>query len=149
MGWSPVVGGWWTAWNKCWGAKFITIIPNPATRENGCLQVLRGSHHLGRVDHGKVGDQTGADPERVAEAVKRLELVYCVTQPGAGVFFHCNLLHRSDQNTCPHPRWSYICGYNAARNNPYKESKHPCYHPLAKVPDESLKDWGNRQLAPS
>ena len=35
------------------------IAVDRATRRNGCLQVLKGSHHLGRIDHGKIGDQTG------------------------------------------------------------------------------------------
>jgi hypothetical protein len=46
-----------------------------ATRQNGCLQVLRGSHHMGRIEHGQVGDQTGADKERVQAALGRLERV--------------------------------------------------------------------------
>ncbi len=33
--------------------------------QNGCLQVIRGSHHCGRIDHQLTGDQAGADPERV------------------------------------------------------------------------------------
>lgn len=32
---------------------------------NGCLQVLRGSHKMGRIEHGRVGEQAGADIERV------------------------------------------------------------------------------------
>ena len=47
---------------------FIAVDPN--TRENGCLQVLKGSHKMGRIEHGKFGDQTGADPERVENAMK-------------------------------------------------------------------------------
>ena len=35
--------------------------------ENGALQVLAGSHKMGRIDHGKVGQQAGADIERVRE----------------------------------------------------------------------------------
>ena len=69
-----------------------------ATRENGCLQVLRGSHTMGRIEHGKTGDQTGADLERVDVARQRFELVYVELDPGDAVFFHANLLHRSDQN---------------------------------------------------
>ena len=66
-----------------------------------CLQVLKGSHHLGRIDHIKVGDQTGADMERVNIAMERLELVHCELEPGSAIFFHCNLLHCSAQNRSP------------------------------------------------
>ena len=38
------------------------------------MQVLRGSHELGRIDHVLTGEQAGADMERVAEIQKRLEL---------------------------------------------------------------------------
>ncbi len=38
--------------------------------------------------------------------------------------------------------WSLICCYNAARNDPYKESHHPRYTPLQKVPDTSIKEVG-------
>jgi len=40
-------------------------------------------------------------------------------QPGDGLFFHANRLHRSDQNRSNNPRWPMICCYHAARNDPY------------------------------
>ena len=96
---------------------------------------------MGRVEHGKTGDQTGADMEVVEAAIERLERVYIEANPGDALFFHCNLLHRSDQNRSDDPRWSLICCYNAARNDPYKESRHPRYSPLAKVTDDAIKKW--------
>lgn len=122
------------------------IAVDRATRENGCMQVLRGSHMMGRIEHGKTGDQTGADMERVDEAMKRMELVYCEMEPGDALFFHANLLHRSDQNRSPNPRWGFICCYNAARNDPYTESGHPRYSYLEKWPDSQIKEIGRRQL---
>jgi ectoine hydroxylase-related dioxygenase (phytanoyl-CoA dioxygenase family) len=153
----PRVGGAWE-WHQDYGYWYHNgcLFPDlascligldPATRSNGCLQVLRGSHHLGRIEHGKVGDQTGADPEHVEAARQRLELVYCELGPGDAVFFHCNTLHRSDANTSPDPRWALICCYNAARNDPYKESRHPRYTYLEKWPDQRVKEIGRRQLA--
>jgi hypothetical protein len=44
-------------------------------------------------------------------------------------------------NTSDEPRWSLICCYNAARNNPYKESRHPQYSALAKVGENAVRDW--------
>jgi ectoine hydroxylase len=150
-------GGAWT-WHQDYGYWYqngvlfpmlcsASIAVDKATRENGCLQVLRGSHLLGRVDHVLTGDQAGADMERVTEAEKRLELVYVEMDPGDVLFFHCNLLHRSDQNRSDSPRWSMICCYNAARNNPYKESHHPRYTPLSKVEDLSIRETGLRRFA--
>jgi ectoine hydroxylase len=153
------VGGAW-AWHQDYGywyqngvlfpllcSAFIAI--DPATRENGCLQVVKGSHDLGRIDHVLTGDQAGADQERVAEALKRLELVHVEMAPGDTLFFHCNLLHRSDQNRSEHPRWSMICCYNAARNDPYRESHHPRYTPLQKVSDDAVRAAGLMRFANS
>jgi ectoine hydroxylase len=153
------VGGSWS-WHQDYGywyqngvlfpllcSAFIAI--DPATRENGCLQVIKGSHHLGRLDHGRTGDQAGADMERVDEVLKRMERVYVEMDPGDTIFFHCNLLHRSDQNHSEHPRWSMICCYNAARNDPYKDSHHPRYTPLEKVPDTAIREVGLKRFGDS
>jgi ectoine hydroxylase len=153
------VGGAW-AWHQDYGYWYqngvlfpllcsASIAVDPATRENGCLQVLKGSHHLGRIDHVLTGDQAGADLERVAEAQKRLETIYIEMAPGDVLFFHANLLHRSDQNKSDNPRWSMICCYNAARNDPYKEAHHPRYTPLSKVPDSAIREAGLRRFTDS
>jgi ectoine hydroxylase len=152
----PYVGGAWE-WHQDYGYWYhngclyphlasCMIAVDRAVKANGCLQVLKGSHQLGRMDHGKIGDQTGADLERVHAALERLELVHCELEPGSAIFFHCNLLHRSDQNTSPDPRWALICCYNAARNDPYKDSRHPRYSRMEKWPDERIKEIGRRQL---
>jgi len=111
------------------------------------LQVIRGSHHCGRIDHVLTGEQAGANMERVNELLKRQELVYVEMDPGDVVFFHANTLHRSDQNKSQHPRWSMICSYNAARNNPYQDSEHPRYTPLLKVPDAKIREYGLRRFS--
>ncbi len=153
----PKVGGAW-AWHQDYGYWYqngvlfplltsVFIAVDPCTRANGCLQVLKGSHHAGRVNHVLTGDQAGADRERVDELAKRLELVYVEMEPGDALWFHCNLLHRSDQNKSDLPRWSMICCYNAARNDPYKESHHPRYTPLKVVPDSAIKEVGIKRFA--
>jgi ectoine hydroxylase len=73
--------------------------------------------------------------------------VYLEMEPGDVVFFHANTLHRSDQNKSALPRWSMICSYNAARNDPYQESQHPRYTPLIKVPDAKIREFGLRRFA--
>ena len=151
----PFEGGAW-AWHQDYGYWYNYCCPFPllascmiavdqATQENGCLQVIRGSHLMGRVDHGPIGDQTGADPERVQVALDRLELMPVELEPGSAVLFHCNLLHRSDQNKSENPRWAFICCYNAARNDPFKTVRHPRYTPLAKWDDDRILEVGNKQ----
>lgn len=151
------VGGAW-AWHQDYGywyqngvlfplltSAFIAV--DRATKENGCLQVIKGSHHLGRIEHVLTGDQAGADQDRVQEILKRQELVYVEMEPGDTLFFHANLLHRSDQNRSEHPRWSMICCYNAACNDPYKESHHPRYTKLKKVPDAEIMKAGQKRFS--
>src|SRR5271163_586445 len=153
------VGGAW-AWHQDYGYWYQNGVLFPdltsayiavdrATKENGCLQVIRGSHKLGRIEHGLTGDQAGADQERVNEILKRLDLVYVEMEPGDALFFHANLLHRSDQNHSDKPRWSMICCYNAKSNDPYKESHHPRYTPLSKVPDSEIVKAGGRRFSES
>lgn len=143
--WHQDYGYWYN--NGCLSPDLAScmIAVDPATKENGCLQVVRGSHRLGRMNHGPVGDQTGADPERVAAALERMELVYCEMEAGSAVFFHSNLLHRSDQNKSPNPRWAFICCYNARHNDPYKESRHPRYRAMEKLEDDQILAIGRRQ----
>ena len=152
-------GGAW-AWHQDYGYWYqngvlapllcsASIAVDRATRENGCLQVIDGSHLLGRIDHVLSGDQAGADPERVREILNRFPLTYVEMEPGDVLFFHANLLHRSDDNRSDHPRWSMICCYNAARNNPYKESHHPRYTPLHVVPDTAIREAGLRRFEDS
>ena len=64
------VGGAWT-WHQDYGYWYnngvlfpnlvsVSIAVDPSTRENGCLQVIRGSHRAGRVEHGVLpGEQVG------------------------------------------------------------------------------------------
>lgn len=40
-----------------------------------------------------------------------------------------------------------ICSYNAARNDPYRESHHPRYTPLVKAPDAKIREYGARRFA--
>jgi len=126
----PYVGGAWE-WHQDFGywhndnyylyPKQIScmVAINKATIENGCLQVLKGSHHIGRLNHTKVGDQKGAELPFVGEALKHHELVNVELEPGDVLFFHTNLLHKSNQNKSSAPRWSMICAYNALSKKPF------------------------------
>jgi ectoine hydroxylase-related dioxygenase (phytanoyl-CoA dioxygenase family) len=149
----PYEGGAWE-WHQDYGywyhngcmfpdmASVMTAL-DVANRDNGCLQVLRGSHRAGRVNHGVLpGEQVGADPLRVEQMLSRMERVYVEMEPGDAVFFHSNTMHRSDQNRSPNRRWTVIHCYNAASNDPYLDHHHPRYTPLVKVDDGAIKGAG-------
>lgn len=148
----PKVGGAWE-WHQDYGYWYnngflfpdmvsVMLALTPATIENGCLQVIKGSHRMGRIEHGLTGQQVGASMEKVDEALKRMELVYVELEPGDTLFFHCNILHRSEANLSEHSRWSLISAYNLVSNRSYKEEPPSHYTPLAAVPDEAVLQTG-------
>ena len=104
----PEGGGAWE-WHQDYGywygdgcayprlaSAMITI--DEAMKVNGCLKVMVGSHLLGRLDHGHVGNQHGAEPERAEALESRLPVRYVEAKPGSVLFLHCNLLHTSEAN---------------------------------------------------
>ena len=123
------------------------IAVDRATQANGCLQVLKGSHHYGRIEHNVAGGQTGADMDFVEAIARECEKVHIECQPGDVLFFHCNLLHASAPNTSDYPRWSLICCYNARSNDPIRKSHHPSYHKLERVGDAEVARVGREWLA--
>ena len=99
----------------------IYVALDKATKENGCLQVLKGTHKLGRLNHIRENDQTNVEQEHLEAALKRYEHVYVEMDAGDALVFDGNLLHRSDANRSDTYRWGYICSYNAVENAPFKK----------------------------
>jgi ectoine hydroxylase len=104
--------------------------------------VLKGSHLMGRIEHGRVAGQTGADVQRVERAMEQLDLVHCEMAPGDALFFHANTLHASAANATDKPRRLLICCYNKATNNPFKVHHHPQYTRLDQLPDTAVRAAG-------
>ena len=131
--------GYWYA-NGCLRPDMLTVaIPlTPNNVANGCLNVLAGSHLMGRVDHGFVGHQTGADPARVAEAEKQLPRVAFEAEPGDVMFFHSNTLHTSAPNHSDTDRHLLLVAYNTKANDPYLEHHHPRYSPITVLADSEI-----------
>ncbi|MEM7536911.1 MAG: phytanoyl-CoA dioxygenase family protein [Chloroflexota bacterium] len=144
----PHAGGAWE-WHQDYGYWYdqgyayprmmsVFVALDPATTENGCLQVLRGSHHLGRLDHTEVGSQTGAEEERMRRIEEMLERVHCEMTPGSALFFHCNLLHGSAPNDSEHSRRSFIICYNALTNPQFAEVQTSDAVPCPVAPENAL-----------
>jgi ectoine hydroxylase-related dioxygenase (phytanoyl-CoA dioxygenase family) len=96
---------------------------------------------MGRVNHGFAGEQVGADMTMVNNALKTMELVYAELEPGDALFFHSNLLHRSEANLSDHPRWSIISCFSLQSNIAYNEKSTSWKIPLDVVPDEAILEW--------
>lgn len=155
----PRVGGAWE-WHQDYGYWYlqqkvlfpdmlsVAVAVDRASKENGCMQLLKKSHKCGRLHHGMTGEQTGAREEEVNALMDfyKLEKVYAELDPGDTLFFHCNTLHRSDQNRSENPRWTLICCYNTKHNDKYvKGGGHPEYSYLERWPDEKIVEVGKRQ----
>jgi ectoine hydroxylase-related dioxygenase (phytanoyl-CoA dioxygenase family) len=119
--WHQDFGYWYQ--NKCLAPQMLSIwiALDPSVAANGCLQVLPGSHALGRLDHVRVDGQTIVEGEYLDAALERFDLQFVEMKPGDALVFSCNLLHRSDANTSDDPRWGYIASYNAVANQPFRD----------------------------
>ncbi|MFN2458966.1 MAG: phytanoyl-CoA dioxygenase family protein [Chitinophagaceae bacterium] len=148
----PRVGGAWE-WHQDYGYWYkneflfpeqmmsLMIAITEANKENGCLQVIKGSHKMGRIEHGFSGEQVGASQHYVDLALKTMELKYVELKAGNALFFHSNILHRSEANLSDNSRWSLICVYNRSSNVPYNEPSNSSIIPIEVVPDEALLKW--------
>mgnify|MGYP001809565642 FL=1 len=156
----PKVGGAWE-WHQDYGYWYknefllpeqmmsVMIAITDANKENGCLQVIEGTHKMGRVEHGFAGEQVGASQHYVDLALKTMPLIYVELKAGDALFFHSNILHRSEANTSEHSRWSLISVYNRSSNVPYNEPSGYSTIPVEEVPDEALLQWQTAGLEDS
>lgn len=156
----PRVGGAWE-WHQDYGYWYkneflfpdqmlsVMVAITDANKENGCLQVIKGTHKMGRLEHGFSGEQVGASQHYVDLALKTMPLVYVELKAGDALFFHPNLLHRSEANLSDRPRWSLISCYNRASNVPYNEPNLSCIKPLEVVPDSALLESAPHGLTDS
>lgn len=157
----PESGGVWN-WHQDYGywykdyfllptmaTAYLAIDPQSEALNNGCLRLLRGSSQMGRVDHWSIGDQQGADLERVAWAKERYEEVCVDLEPGDCVFFSCLAMHASMGNYSTRRRMAMASCYTLESNQQLKNPYIPCYG-VEIVDDESLlasqDDNGNPSL---
>jgi phytanoyl-CoA hydroxylase len=145
----PKVGGAWE-WHQDYGYWYkneflypdqmisVMVAITEANKANGCLQVIKGSHKMGRVEHGFAGEQVGASQHYINLALKTMELVFVEIEAGDALFFHSNLLHRSEANLSDKARLSLISCYNRRGNVPYNELSKSSITPLDVVSDEAL-----------
>jgi ectoine hydroxylase-related dioxygenase (phytanoyl-CoA dioxygenase family) len=154
----PQIGGAWE-WHQDYGYWYkngfmypnalisVMLALTAATKQNGCLQVLKGSHEFGRIQHNFAGEQQGADMSFVDEAIKLCEKVYVELNPGDMLFFHSNLLHMSEANLSDKPRWSLISAYNLSYNKPFREKSTSCITPVSVVQDNSILESSPRAIS--
>lgn len=146
---SPNSGGKFS-WHQDYGYFYENGIPTPdcgsislpldhCYRENGALQVIPGSHLLGRQAHFKVGDLASVGEERIKQIIDRLgKPLVCETWPGDCLFFHSNLLHTSGPNISQDKRWNLVLAYNQVDNAPRDGGFLPPPSPILIVEDSHV-----------
>ena len=84
---------------------------DPATKENGCVQIIPGSHKLGLLsEHGHT-----ITPEQESKYCPEDKIVFCELEAGEAFLLHNLLLHRSDKNNSTQSRRALsVCLMDAA-----------------------------------
>lgn len=102
-------------WNHLDRDPLITVWTalDPATVENGCVQIIRGSHKWGVInpEHGS----GFLSPEQAEKYAPKDEVIYCELEPGEVVLLHNWLLHASDKNHSEVSRRAFSVCYMDAR----------------------------------
>lgn len=83
-----------------------------ATRENGCLEVIAGSHRQPLIDHehgmGPAGNFKGIADDQLPDG----ERILCPVRAGGVLLIQHKTFHRSLANTSDHIRWSLDLRYS-------------------------------------
>jgi phytanoyl-CoA hydroxylase len=89
--------------------RFITVWTalDDATVENGCMEVIPGSHKLGLLsEHGHT-----LTPEQEARHCRDTDSIFLETPAGEAILLHNYLLHRSGVNRTEQPRRAFSVVY--------------------------------------
>ena len=92
------------------GSLAVLFYLDDASRSNGCLKIIPGSHSGPLLSHTRDGLFQG----RVTEAVDGSAAVYVEGKAGTAIFLHCMAPHSSAPNTSSQPRRTLILSYRAA-----------------------------------
>jgi phytanoyl-CoA hydroxylase len=79
---------------SCW------VALDPATRQNGCMTVIPGSHRRGALPHVR----TPGDYEIPESEYRKEDLIPVEMKAGTGLVFHSLLIHGTAPNTSDFPR---------------------------------------------
>lgn len=87
---------------------------DPADRDNGCLYVIPGSHKRAISEHDDIaGSQQ--NEFKLARDARDEDGIAVEVPPGAVIWFHSHLLHKSTDNHSRRFRRSYVSHYLSAR----------------------------------
>jgi phytanoyl-CoA hydroxylase len=108
----------------------IWLALDPATKANGCMQVIPGSHNLGEIQR-RNPKQAWFDDDEIDTS----NTVHAELAPGDALLFHSRVLHGSDRNETDMPRRSFIFRYIDVSDLP--EAHWPLVHKHGVVLDRA------------
>ena len=89
---------------------------DPATKENGCVQIIPRSHQLGLIN--PTHPSGFLTPEQGAENAPKGKVVYLELKPGETALLHNHVLHASDRNNSAQSRRAFsVCYMRADTRN--------------------------------
>ena len=89
-----------------------------ATKENGCLHLIPGTHQQRVIEHFNEG-QTGTGYLSLSDDVaKGKKIVQLPVPAGSAILFNDRLLHMSTPNQSDHVRWSVDLRYQPTNQDP-------------------------------
>lgn len=90
----------------------VWIALDDARVENGCLQIIRGSHTEGELVHGgDASDGLGFGSRMGNDAIDLSKAESIEVEAGSAIIFHDLLLHASHPNQSGKDRWSLVSTY--------------------------------------
>ncbi len=97
---------------------------DPSTKENGCVQVIPGSHRKGLINP---GDRSGfLAEEHIQKHCQADNIFYMELEAGEVVLLHNHLLHASDINRSPQSRRAFsVCYMDAATQDKRNDVTYP------------------------
>ncbi len=87
---------------------------DPADRENGCLYVIPGSHKQAISEHDDI-EGSQQNEFKLARNARDEDGIPVEVPPGAVIWFHSHLLHKSTNNHSQRFRRSYVSHYLSAQ----------------------------------
>ena len=96
-----------------------------ADRDNGCVQLIPGSHRRGLIQHEQIDDWQVRE-----DNIPNDPVIYAEMQPGDVLFLHPLILHSSDPNHSAKPRVAALVNYTSTPRKADQKSPYGSDAPL-------------------
>lgn len=115
----------WHQDNKYWRCTPPNLVSiwmalDDADEENGCMNVVPGSHLAGEADHGRAETERGKLPALLQAKVDASHAVAVPIKAGHCMMHHCLTLHQTNPNRSSRHRRAHVIHYMSVGTRNYK-----------------------------